>query len=572
MQRKYFEHINGLRAFAMLAVAMNHSLIVFSIDGNRKLCDYPPFSTLEHSGEIIIRTLMLFFANGCLAVTLFFTLSGFFLGFSLDRFSKEYFTTYYGKFVLRRILRLYPVHIVILILITIYYNFLHQPLYSSVASQWFHFSSTLSGVTMKEFIRNLLFIDCGLNSVTWIMKHQMTAVFLLPFFHLLSRRLTLINNILVVFILYYISYKTELSILRYLFVFYLGLILPNARFIFQKINSNYKKIITLILVVILILPRSTLLASIFSNDYRIILCEAIGCFFLTGLLSYGHPIRFYNILLRRLPQSLGKISYSFFMIHFIILFILSSFLFNNLSGDIIERFTLLFVLILSASSIFAAYVIATFIYKYIEYPCIQYSNIFFLTEQKWTLPRRAMLLVLVSMIAIPTVGAYLSESVYERKAKAYLVLGKAYQDKYSTLGKSFQDKYLINESIKHFQAAVKLKPDFSEAHNDLRKLLSEAHNNLGILYNIKGMHGKAIYHYKRALSLIPSYQDVHYNLGNVYMLKGMMRKAEEHYLIAIVLDPYDPNAHNNLGAAYMKMGLTEKAVKQLLIAERLRSK
>ena len=82
MKKKYFEHINGLRAFAMLAVALYHSLIVLAVDGNRGLNSYPAFSTLEYSGEIIIRMLMLLFANGSLMVTLFFTISGFVLGFS----------------------------------------------------------------------------------------------------------------------------------------------------------------------------------------------------------------------------------------------------------------------------------------------------------------------------------------------------------------------------------------------------------------------------------------------------------------------------------------------------------
>jgi peptidoglycan/LPS O-acetylase OafA/YrhL len=557
MQGKYLKHLNGLRAFAMLAVAMNHSLIVFSFDGNRRLYDYPPFSTLEHSGEIIIRTLMLLFANGFLAVTFFFTLSGFVLGLSLDRYSKDHFISYYGRFVIRRIFRLYPAHFIILILIVLYYNFLHQPLYSSVASQWFHLFSTLSGVTIKEFARNLIFVDSSLNSVTWVMKYQVTAVFILPFLHFLSRRLNL-NNILVVGLLYYLGLIIELSILKYLYVFYLGLMLPNAKHCFQKINPNYKNIISLAVVIILILPRSSLLASVFSDEYRIVTGEAIGCFLLIGLLSYGQPLKVYNIFLWRCFQHLGKISYSFFLINFISLIIISTVLFNSLSEDSIQRFMPVLAVILSVSSISVSCVIASFISKYIEYPCIQYSNMFFPSKQNLTVTHKVMLIVLVAVIAISTVGTYFKSELYERKAMTHLIRGKAYQDKYSTLD---QDKFLIENSIKHFQAALKLNPD-----------LSEAYNNLGILYNAKGMYEKAIEHYKHALSLTPSSPDAHYNLGNVYMMKGLMHEAEEHYLKAITLKPDDPYIYDRLGITYIKMGLSEKAKEQFSIAKRLRDK
>jgi tetratricopeptide (TPR) repeat protein len=304
------------------------------------------------------------------------------------------------------------------------------------------------------------------------------------------------------------------------------------------------------LVIILILPRSTLIDYFFSNNYRIILCEALGCFFLLGILSYGHAIKFFNVFLWRFPQYLGKISYSFFIVHFFILILFSSFLFNNLSEDVIQRFALLLELILSASSILTSIIIAKFLYKYIEYPFIQHFNIFLLPEQKWSMKHKALLLVLVFMVAIFTVGINLNNAVNKLETRSYLDRGKAYLNDGSN-----------EKSIQLLQAALELKPDFAEAYI-----------NLGIIYKAKGRHENAIEYYKRGLALAPSMSDAHYNLGNIYILKGLVHEAEDHYLKAIALKPDNPDAYNNLGVTYNKMGLTEKAEKQFLIAERLRNK
>jgi peptidoglycan/LPS O-acetylase OafA/YrhL len=546
LQEGHFKHITGLRAYAALAVALNHSLNVLSVDGNKMLFRFLPFSMLESGNEFIVRLVMLFFANGLLAVTIFFVISGFVLGLSLDRVRQDAFLIRYLRFMLRRTFRLYPVHIAALLLITLYINFFHQPVYSNAASLWFHQFSTLDGVTWDGLRRNLFFIDSDLNSVEWILYHQMTAIFLLPVFHFISRRISLVFNIAMVFLLYYASAKVNMAVFKYLYVFYLGLILPYIKQFFHSIRADHKRMLTLLSITILILPGSTLLPSVFSKDQDIILGEAIGGLLLLGLLTYGKPIRLYNVFTWRFSQYLGKISYSFFIIHFFVLFLLSLALFNNLSDDIIQRFPLLFASTLAVCSILISIVMAGFLHKYVEAPCIRVSDRNFLTSTKWSLSRKAILLVLVSIIAVLTIGTYLASGILELKARHSFNLGQAYHQ-----------KGLTGEAIKNFQDAIELDPYFEEAYI-----------NLGVLYMTMGKHEKAIGYFEQGLELNPCISDAHHNLGYTYMLTGLTDKAVTHYLRALALKP-TPDTHNNLGIIYRTLGLTEKADEQFLKAQKM---
>ena len=60
----------------------------------------------------------------------------------------------------------------------------------------------------------------------------------------------------------------------------------------------------------------------------------------------------------------------------------------------------------------------------------------------------------------------------------------------------------MDEAIRQFQEALRLKPDYAEAHN-----------NLGIALARKGQIDEAISQFQEALRLKPDYAEAHYNLG-----------------------------------------------------------
>jgi Flp pilus assembly protein TadD len=72
----------------------------------------------------------------------------------------------------------------------------------------------------------------------------------------------------------------------------------------------------------------------------------------------------------------------------------------------------------------------------------------------------------------------------------------------------------MGKAIEHFQTAVRLNPNYAEAHN-----------NLGSAYAEKGLMDKAIEHFQIAAKLIPSNQTFRNNLTKAYEMKSSAVKA-----------------------------------------------
>jgi tetratricopeptide (TPR) repeat protein len=84
--------------------------------------------------------------------------------------------------------------------------------------------------------------------------------------------------------------------------------------------------------------------------------------------------------------------------------------------------------------------------------------------------------------------------------------------------------------VAEFQAALRLKPDYADAEN-----------NLGVaLGQMPGRSGEAMAHFRAALGLRPDYADAHYNLGIALANRpGGMPEALKHLEAALKLRP-DP--------------------------------
>ena len=84
----------------------------------------------------------------------------------------------------------------------------------------------------------------------------------------------------------------------------------------------------------------------------------------------------------------------------------------------------------------------------------------------------------------------------------------------------------LQEAIEHYQQALRLKPDYAEAHN-----------NLGTALVDTGRPQEAIEHYRQALRLNPDYPEAHNNLGAALANAGQLQEAIEHYKQALRLKP-----------------------------------
>lgn len=250
-------------------------------------------------------------------------------------------------------------------------------------------------------------------------------------------------------------------------------------------------------------------------------------------------------------------------------------------------------------------------------------------KPKWAMPLIATCLVLVGLYASGTIkrnfvwkDSYSLWSDAQRKspdsAAPYMALGDVFQEKgwiekaigqyqaalrlrpnwtpiHISLGDAYAAKGVVDRGIEYYNTALELKPDSTDAHNRLglaywkKGLVDQAiehyqtalrlspqlqgvHNNLGLAYASKGWIDKAIEEYEEALKADPDSAGVHNNLGNAYESKGWIDRAITHYQEALRLQPDYVDAHNNLGIAFGQKGLLDKAVGHFEIAARLNPK
>ena len=98
-----------------------------------------------------------------------------------------------------------------------------------------------------------------------------------------------------------------------------------------------------------------------------------------------------------------------------------------------------------------------------------------------------------------------------------------------------------------------------------------AHLNLGsALLEVPGRVPDAISEYQRAVRIYPNYAEAHNNLGAVLLQSGRTTEAVAEYRAAVRLDPDYPDAHSNLGGALSRIpGRLSEATAELETAVRL---
>jgi len=141
---------------------------------------------------------------------------------------------------------------------------------------------------------------------------------------------------------------------------------------------------------------------------------------------------------------------------------------------------------------------------------------------------------------------------------------------YNNLGAALIRSGNLAEAVEQFKAALKIKPDFDDAHYNLGYALSrqgnleagihhfgetlrldpdnlKALNNMGVALALKGRYREAVNYFEAALKLNPRDADLHNNIGFSLKNMGKPDDAAKHFARAQALDPRHAGAHNNLG-------------------------
>src|SRR5206468_1309063 len=107
----------------------------------------------------------------------------------------------------------------------------------------------------------------------------------------------------------------------------------------------------------------------------------------------------------------------------------------------------------------------------------------------------------------------------------------------------------LTEAIEHYTTALRIKPDYADAHI-----------NLGIALAQQGQLAEAIEHYRQALRFKPGYAVAQINWGMALAQQGKPAEAIDHYRQALQLKPDSAEAHANWGLALADQGKLAEAI------------
>ncbi|WP_373533427.1 acyltransferase family protein [Vampirovibrio sp.] len=182
-QKIPYGKLQAFRGILALNVAIAHCLGVFAIDmQGTGLTSHHPWQAFQTDAIYWLQLL----ATGSSSVALFFVLSGFVLGLSLNRAPID---TLKGLifFYVRRVLRIWPAYAVSLLLILTFLFTQFQYHQWPFASQWFT-SFYTRPLTTDLILSNALMADTSLNSNTWSLKVEMIGSLFIPLFFWYARK------------------------------------------------------------------------------------------------------------------------------------------------------------------------------------------------------------------------------------------------------------------------------------------------------------------------------------------------------------------------------------------------
>ena len=109
------------------------------------------------------------------------------------------------------------------------------------------------------------------------------------------------------------------------------------------------------------------------------------------------------------------------------------------------------------------------------------------------------------------------------------------------------------EALDHYRSALKIRPNYPEAHNNLGNLLAGQ----------PGAEGEALLHYREALRLRPGFAEAHTDLANLLArTPGGDEEALEHYMEALRLRPDDPGTRFGLAALLARLPGREREAEE----------
>lgn len=368
MSKERLDYLDSLRGIAAMSVVIFHCLISFNIFHKANYESIYSNAFLRFFTESPLKL----FWSGKEAVLLFFVLSGFVLSISFFK-GRAY---NYPIFTARRFARIYIPYIVIMIasvvLTTIFINFKDiNGMSSTFNNRWDH-EVSLQAIIAYVFMLN--YDTANVNGVVWTLYHEMriSLVFPLIVFFIAKYRpfvsnFILLGIILVIYAVFHVLSQQGgyIGIIAhdfkgtafYSIFFVMGATLSKYRLEVSHYLKKQKSIILLFLFVVsLILINSS---ALFKNNSSVAdIVAGLGIVLLFSVVLSSKKAQ--KFLSTKPFLWLGKISYSLYLIHILVLMSLAILLGNVIGIGFAVALTPLVSL-----------PVAWVVYEYIEKPSIE---------------------------------------------------------------------------------------------------------------------------------------------------------------------------------------------------------
>ena len=377
MIKERFHSLDSLRGLASLQVVIAHCLMTIpALNWMVYQHGIPKVHDLEFH---FIYSPLHFFWNSTPAVKVFFVLSGFVLSLPYYSESKD---PLYTKFFIKRIIRLYIPCLAIILISLILKSILFKPNYVSEYGDWVKMMWTKDytfGELIKLFTLNLKSVT--INPALWTIAPEIKLSLILPLFILFQRKLNLLWSVLstllilaMVTILNKIGLRSiwsDFNIFYYLIFFLAGSILCKYRnHVVDWINRLNGIQYTLFVIITLYIysysyslwwltvPAKVLLLAERFADY----ISGIASIFLI-IIALSQPAK--KLLNAKFLIFLGKISFSIYLIHSVLIVVLIYLLKAYLSPYVI-----------AVISFIASFPVAMLFYYCVEVPSLNWANQF----------------------------------------------------------------------------------------------------------------------------------------------------------------------------------------------------
>lgn len=379
----FLYRVESVRGLAAMCVAIAHTLgfLVVNQGAGRTLFEQP-------TADAVVLKIISALINGEAAVVVFFVISGLVIGRSLDGPSQGQGSASSARefvpFVIRRVMRLYPAHIVaILGIIVLAALFLMgrpaidfsafpgtYPSFDIDAANWLN-GTVFNPLKPKSVIGGLAMASWSMNLVVWSLYCEICAVPFLPLFHRLSRRRGVWIDAAVLATLIAVSLLTWQHLWsRYLFVFYLGMIVETRGLSWvgaiERLLGGPRTTLAL-LYVLLVLP------GLYSSHRAawVILLEASAAFGIISLVVSSENRPELRLLQRPALRWNGRLSYSFYLWHFIIMTIVVREIYLTFSAQEMSRYEVPIICAVALGTVAVALAVAQLSFTYIEMPSVK---------------------------------------------------------------------------------------------------------------------------------------------------------------------------------------------------------